>query len=161
MPFWLPTRSSAASGLCRCFPEEQFDFTELSYCADTWLKRDPTPSGAAENPLATPAAPAPGPPAGTSAEDRRLALAIDAWERDFAGALSTYRGQRAWRVMLAIRKVYAVLARGTWKQRAALLGWIPGFLLGRSAGLEEYDLQFPDPVAYLDRNGISTHRSER
>ena len=54
--------------------------------------------------------------------------------------------------MLAVRKVYAVLVRGTWKQRAALLGWIPGFLLGRSSGLEEYDLKFPGPAAYFHRN---------
>ena len=104
-----------------------------------------------------------GPPA-TDAWDRRFAnitggktagattsAPIDEWERDFAGAVYTYRGQRAWRIMLAVRKVYDVLARGTWKQRALLLVWIPGFLLGRSSGLEEYDLKFPDPAEYLDR----------
>lgn len=53
--------------------------------------------------------------------------------------------------MLAVRKVYDVLARGTWKQRMSLLWWIPGFLLGRSSGLEEYDLTFPDPAAYFKR----------
>jgi cephalosporin hydroxylase len=144
------------------FPEE-FDFTELSYCATTWLKRYPMSSDAVENVpalLATPAAPS-GLPAGTSAEDRRLALAIDAWKRDFTGAVSTYRGQRAWKAMLAICKVYDVLARGTWKQRAALLGWIPGFLLGRSSGLEEYDLKFPDPAVYLDRKANDAHSSQR
>ena len=77
--------------------------------------------------------------------------AIDAWERDFAGAVSTYRGQRAWRIMLAVRKVYDVMARGTWKQRVSLLWWIPGFLLGRSSGLEEYDLKFPEPAVYFKR----------
>jgi hypothetical protein len=80
---------------------------------------------------------------------------IDEWERDFAAARSTYRGQRAWRMMLAVRKVYDVLARGTWKQRVSLLWWIPGFLLGRSSGLEEYDLKFPDPAAYLDRSSCN------
>ena len=74
--------------------------------------------------------------------------AIHAWERDFAAALSAYRGQRAWKVMLAVRKIYDVLARGTWKQRASLLVWVPRFLLGRAEGLEEYELQFPDPQSY-------------
>jgi hypothetical protein len=31
------------------FPEGDFDFTELSYCVSTWLKRYPTSSDAAEN----------------------------------------------------------------------------------------------------------------
>jgi hypothetical protein len=82
------------------------------------------------------------------------------WERDFAGALSTYRGQRAWKIMLAVRKVYDVLARGTWKQRASLLWWILGFLLGRTSGLEEYDLKFPDPTMYVNRNSGDKRGSE-
>jgi hypothetical protein len=77
---------------------------------------------------------------------------MQGWERDFHAALSTYQGQRAWRVMLAVRKIYDVLARGTWKQRASLLVWIPGFLLGRgAAGLEDYELKFPDPGEYRKR----------
>lgn len=90
-----------------------------------------------------------------------LPQAIDAWERDFAGAVSTYRGQRAWRIMLAVRKVYDVLARGTWKQRVSLLWWIPGFLLGRSSGLEEYELKFPEPAEYLDRRPGNKRGGER
>ena len=93
----------------------------------------------------------PGPPAGEPAEQRRVQAMRD-WERDFSGALSTYRGQRAWRVMLAVRRVYDVLARGTWKQRVALVWWVPGFLLGRGSGLEEYELKFPEPAGYVDRN---------
>jgi hypothetical protein len=85
---------------------------------------------------------------------------IGEWERDFAGALSTYRRQRAWKIMLAVRKVYDVLARGTWKQRASLLWWIPGFLLGRTSGLEEYDLKFPDPTMYVNRNSGDKRGSE-
>jgi hypothetical protein len=76
-------------------------------------------------------------------------LPIDAWERDFAAAMSTYRGQRAWKIMLAVRRVYDILTRGTWKHRVSLLWWIPGFLLGRSSGLTEYDLKFPDPAVYF------------
>jgi hypothetical protein len=78
-------------------------------------------------------------------EDASRPASIDAWERDFHAALATYRGQRAWSVMLAMRKVYDVLARGTWKQRIALLGWIPRFLLGRATDLKKYDLHLPDP----------------
>ncbi len=113
------------------FAEDHYDFTELSYCADTWLKR-------------VGSLPAPLPSREVAADP-----ALETWKRDFATALSTYQSQRAWRVMLAVRKVYDVLLRGTWKQRLALLGWIPGFLLGRSSGLEEYELQFPDPGVYV------------
>ena len=61
----------------------------------------------------------------------------------------------------AVRKVYDVLARGTWKQRVSLLWWIPGFLLGRSSGLEEYELKFPDPAEYVDRSSDNKRGSER
>ena len=70
--------------------------------------------------------------------------AMDVWERDFHAALATYRSQRAWSVMLAVRKVYDVLARGAWKQRIALLIWFPRFLLGRAKDLKKYDLHFPE-----------------
>lgn len=78
-------------------------------------------------------------------EQEDLMLAARAWERDFTGALELYRGQRAWKLMLAARKAYSLLIRGSWRQRAA-------FLLGRSSKLEEYDLEFPKPAAYLRRN---------
>jgi len=80
-------------------------------------------------------------------------LDVDAWQRDFARALATYRSQRAWQIMLAVRKIYAVLLRGTWRQRAALLTWLPRALLGRPSGLDEYDLEFPNPASYLKRDG--------
>ena len=65
------------------------------------------------------------------------------WERDFEAALAVYRQQRAWKVMLAVRKIYDVLRRGSWKQRAGLLR--PGAL----GGLEKYELEFPRPGAYV------------
>lgn len=55
--------------------------------------------------------------------------------------------------MLAVRKIYDVLLRGTWRQRAALLAWLPRALLGRPSGLDKYDLDFPQPAAYLKRDG--------
>ena len=51
--------------------------------------------------------------------------------------------------MLAVRKLYDVLLRGSWRQRAALIAWFPRALLGRPSGLDRYDLQFPDPKSYL------------
>ena len=77
--------------------------------------------------------------------------AIAAWQRDFDSALAAYRNQRAWQIMLAIRKIYAVLLRGTWRQRAALLAWFPRALSGRPSGLDEYDLDFPRPSSYLQK----------
>jgi hypothetical protein len=87
--------------------------------------------------------------ASPSPETQRVAL--EAWQRDFTSALATYRSQRAWRVMLAVRKVYNVLARGSWAQRLALLWWIPASLLGRPSGLDAYELNFPAPKDYLTR----------
>jgi hypothetical protein len=66
------------------------------------------------------------------------------WERDFAAALAVYRGQRAWRVMLAVRKIYDVMLRGSWGQRVGLL--LPGGL----SGLDEYELEFPRPEKYVE-----------
>ena len=76
---------------------------------------------------------------------------VEAWQRDFTSVLATYRSQRAWRVMLAVRKFYDVLARGSWAQRLALLWWIPASLLGRPSGLDAYELKFPAPKDYLNR----------
>ncbi len=92
---------------------------------------------------------APAPHTGPRAD---LFVAVREWERDFAGALAAYRAQRAWQVMLAFRKAYDLLARGGWKKRAAFLRWMPGLLLGRPSGLGEYDLQFPEPKAYLEKS---------
>jgi len=63
---------------------------------------------------------------------------------DFQSTLDTYRSQRAWKVMLAVRKVYDVAARGTWGQRLSLIWWIPSALLGKASGLDDYELRFPD-----------------
>lgn len=66
------------------------------------------------------------------------------WRRDFQSTLATYRSQRAWRVMLAVRKIYDIAARGTWGQRLSLIWWIPSALLGKASGLDDYELRFPD-----------------
>jgi hypothetical protein len=71
---------------------------------------------------------------------------LDSWQRDFDAALAAYRGQRAWQIMLAVRKAYGLLARGGWMRPAAFLAWLPGLLLGRPSGLDEYDLIFPKLV---------------
>jgi hypothetical protein len=65
------------------------------------------------------------------------------WERDFAAALAVYRGQRAWRVMLAVRKLYDVMLRGSWAERVGLL--LPGGL----TGLDKYEPEFPRPEKYV------------
>lgn len=56
--------------------------------------------------------------------------------------LATHRSQRAWRVMLAIRRAYTLLVREGWRGRLR-------FLLGRMPPVSEYDLHFPDIDAYL------------
>ena len=60
----------------------------------------------------------------------------------FESHLATYRAQRAWRVMLAIRRAYTFLVREGWRGRLR-------FLLGRMPPVSKYELHFPDIDAYL------------
>jgi len=56
--------------------------------------------------------------------------------------LSTYRSQRAWQVMLAIRKAYALAVRGGWRGKRRFLRWVAGLLRQRYE-LDEQELAFP------------------
>ena len=58
------------------------------------------------------------------------------FQAQFEKQLAGYRAQRAWRIMLAIRKAYTVLARGKW--RDAIF-----------RKLDEFELSFPEPLNFV------------
>ena len=83
-------------------------------------------------------------------DDGGMALAalsqFDAAHADF---LNTLRSQRAWRVMLMIRKTYTLWKKGTWKSKLDLLKVPLEALLDRPEGLAPYDVVFPSVWDYL------------
>ncbi len=65
-----------------------------------------------------------------------------AFERDLESALASLRGQRAWQVMLAIRKAYTLWTRqGLRGKLASLL--VPSELLFRRDNLSKFDVRLP------------------
>ena len=72
-----------------------------------------------------------------------------AWAQDFEALLAVYRSQRAWKLMLAARKGYSLLISGGWKALPQFLVWMARLVSGRPAGLQEFELQFPQPKDYL------------
>ena len=81
--------------------------------------------------------------------ERQAADSADAWKHGVARyrkaseeALHVYRGQRAWKVMLRLRRAYTMLLCQRWAGR-----W--RFLLGHKPVLSQFDLQFPELPEYL------------
>lgn len=64
-------------------------------------------------------------------------------------SLELARGQRAWSVMLAIRKAYTLLTRPGLSAKAQALTAPADLLAGRRADLARYELEFPDIWNYL------------
>src|SRR5260370_40711783 len=56
---------------------------------------------------------------------------------------SAYRSERAWRVMVAIRKAYSQLVRRKSGGITAFIGWSVGAALGKNTELEEFEPKFP------------------
>ena len=74
------------------------------------------------------------------------AMGLETFRREFDAHLDTYRGQRAWRVMLWLRKAYAMRAERGVK---GLLGWLISTAAGGSPGVEDQELRFPDAGDYV------------
>jgi GT2 family glycosyltransferase/SAM-dependent methyltransferase len=66
---------------------------------------------------------------------RRTLASLQEFKSRFEKELSVYRSQRAWRIMLAMRKAYSLLTRPKLR-----------FLY---RGLQEFELTFPDVLTYL------------
>jgi len=79
--------------------------------------------------------------------------------REYRGVLdktlSRYRSERAWMVMLTIRKAYTMLFLRGARGKFDLLKWLIALPFSGAKGLEDYDLRFPDLSLYqpeeLDR----------
>ena len=63
--------------------------------------------------------------------------------------LATYRSQRAWKVMLWLRKAYTLLFR---KSKSAFLRFLAATPFSRGGPLETYEPEFPALDAYLPRD---------
>ena len=81
--------------------------------------------------------------------ERRYAEGLQEFDYRFQKQLALYRTQRAWRVMLAVRKAYTLLARRKWRGVAPFLRWVLDSALGRDTGLEEFELKFPDVLNFV------------
>jgi GT2 family glycosyltransferase/SAM-dependent methyltransferase len=68
---------------------------------------------------------------------RRVWEGLREFRAQFEKQLGAYKSQRAWRVMLAIRKAYTLIAR------RRIRGLLPLF------SLQEYELSFPDVLDYV------------
>jgi GT2 family glycosyltransferase/glycosyltransferase involved in cell wall biosynthesis len=78
------------------------------------------------------------------AEGRIAAVytAAERYSEVFDCTLDVYRGQRAWKLMLAVRRAYAMVVRYGWKGRIRLL-------LGPRPPIGNYELSFPSLKNYL------------
>ena len=74
------------------------------------------------------------------------AMGLQTFRREFDAHLETYRGQRAWRAMLWLRKAYEVRAE---RGLTGLLGWLVSTATGGSSGVEDQELRFPDARDYF------------
>ena len=80
---------------------------------------------------------------------QRVLAGVRAYDAKLTSDVAAYRSQRAWRLMLVCRKVYAMGGRGGWRGRWRLLRWAFKGLFGGSFDLEAQDLHFPDLASYL------------
>ena len=74
---------------------------------------------------------------------RRVLTALGEFSTAFETALSTYRNQRAWQVMLLFRKLYSQLLREGSRGKLELLRFFARLPLDGIPPLGRYDLAFP------------------
>lgn len=79
----------------------------------------------------------------------RTQVGLNEYRTALSDLLRQYRSQRAWQVMLLIRKAYRLIVREGAKGTLALLGWFVRFLAGKDAGLGEEELPVPDIRDYV------------
>jgi polysaccharide pyruvyl transferase CsaB len=68
-----------------------------------------------------------------------------AFSADYRESLSRIRSQRAWTVMLTVRRAYTLLVCSGWAGRFRFPFWVLGLLVGRPAGLSDEEPRFPAP----------------
>jgi len=79
----------------------------------------------------------------------RTATGVCSFQARMEEELKTYRSQRAWKVMLFLRKSYTLAVRRGWAGRWRLVRDL--FRFGSESGqsLEEFELSFPDVLNYV------------
>ena len=69
----------------------------------------------------------------------------------FEKEISAYRSERAWRIMLAIRKAYTLLVRRKLGGISAFIGWSARAAMGKNTELEEFEPKFPVILNFVPR----------
>ncbi|MBC7928504.1 MAG: glycosyltransferase [Bryobacteraceae bacterium] len=85
---------------------------------------------------------------------RELTAGIQAYQQRLERQILEYRNQRAWQVMLAIRKAYTLLLCRGWRGKGEFLQWVLGDLPKGNAGLVAYDLTFPDIRDFMPETAL-------
>jgi GT2 family glycosyltransferase/glycosyltransferase involved in cell wall biosynthesis len=75
---------------------------------------------------------------------RETVAAIDGYHARFHADLKLFRSQRAWQVMLWVRKAYTVLVRSLEQRRLPSPGSVLSLMFRPSKQLDVYDLRLPD-----------------
>jgi len=70
---------------------------------------------------------------------------VEEYQTVLRSELTLWRNQRAWQIMLLIRKAYTLWRRS----KGAFLGWALGLPFGRIGSLAEQDLVLPDVAGYI------------
>ncbi len=71
---------------------------------------------------------------------------IDRFRANFETEMNAQRSQKAWQLMLLMRKAYTLFARGS---KLAFLGWAARAATGRWGSLQEFEPRFPDIASYI------------
>ncbi len=80
---------------------------------------------------------------------QRVIAGVRAYEAKLDSDLAVYRSQRAWRLMLAARKAYALALRNGSRGPLRALNWFLHGVLGRSLDLDSQELRFPELADFL------------
>ena len=80
---------------------------------------------------------------------RRIMSSASLFAAAFEERIGVFRGQRAWRIMLAVRKAYALSMRGGWSGRFESLRIPFQLVSGAPDVFADQDLAFPEIWSYL------------
>lgn len=86
-----------------------------------------------------------------------IAESLEAFHCELETLLRTYRSQRAWKVMVWLRKAYSLLFRKGW---LAFLRFLIATPFNGGAPLEDYEPEFPSLRSYLPREVWRPYTSE-
>jgi GT2 family glycosyltransferase/glycosyltransferase involved in cell wall biosynthesis len=82
---------------------------------------------------------------------RDVVAAVDNYHARLSSELKSFRGQRAWNVMLYLRKAYTILARPLLARRLPSPARVLSLLFQPGKKLDLYDIRFPDLKHALPR----------